>query len=110
MWKMEMEAAAALVVPAKAGTHTPRPEFVGKKDHDLCAKQFPLVVMGPGLRRDDQAVSPSLHRRIHPADHIGCGEMFQRNAAHLGCLALALRNRDHEIAAAGHRDADGGAP
>jgi hypothetical protein len=42
-----------IVVPAKAGTHTPRPVLLEKKDNDQRAKQFPLVVMGPGLRRDD---------------------------------------------------------
>src|SRR5262245_44400142 len=45
--------AAATVVPAQAGTHTPRPLLSEKIDNDLRANQFPPVVMGPGLRRDD---------------------------------------------------------
>jgi hypothetical protein len=38
------------VVPAKAGTHTPRPMLLRKKDNDQRAKQLPPVVMGPGSR------------------------------------------------------------
>jgi len=45
------------VVPAKAGTHTPRPALLEKKDNDQRVKQFPLVVMGPGLRRDDECAA-----------------------------------------------------
>jgi hypothetical protein len=41
------------VVPAQAGTHTPQPILLEKEDNDQRAKQLSLVVMGPGLRRDD---------------------------------------------------------
>jgi hypothetical protein len=41
------------VVPAKAGTHTPQPTLLEKEGHDYRAQQLRPVVMGPGLRRDD---------------------------------------------------------
>jgi len=34
----------------KAGTHTPRPVLLEKKDNDWRANQLPLVAMGPGPR------------------------------------------------------------
>jgi hypothetical protein len=38
---------------AHRGTHTPQPVLLEKGSNDRRAKQQPLVVMGPGLRRDD---------------------------------------------------------
>jgi len=41
-----------VVVPAEAGTHTPRPVVDRMLLDDFCATPCP-VVMGPGVRRDD---------------------------------------------------------
>jgi hypothetical protein len=41
------------VVPANAGTHAPRPNLLEKEDNDQRITQLALVVMGPGVRRDD---------------------------------------------------------
>jgi hypothetical protein len=40
------------VVPAKAGTHTLRRALLRALEDGL-SQQHPLVIMGPGLRRDD---------------------------------------------------------
>ena len=53
MWG-DVGARVYLVVPAQAGTDTPQPALLEKEDNDVREKQFPLVVMGPGLRRDDK--------------------------------------------------------
>src|SRR5712691_9034888 len=41
------------VVPAKAGTHTPRRILFEKKWSTALLQQLPTVVMGPCFRRDD---------------------------------------------------------
>jgi len=48
--KVERKGCPSPVVPANAGTHTPRPSLLEKTDSDRRAKQFPPVVMGPCVR------------------------------------------------------------
>jgi hypothetical protein len=47
-----------VVVPAYAGTHTPRPLLLKKEDNAHREKQLPPVAMGPGVRRDDYEFKP----------------------------------------------------
>jgi hypothetical protein len=57
-----------IVVPANAGTHTPRLEWLEKEDNDQRAKQGALVVMGPCVRRDDSvATLTSINRNTRLA-------------------------------------------
>ena len=57
------------VVPAHAGTHTPRP-CLGQDGRRL-PKQQRVVVMGPGIRRDDERIGSTPPRNCPPAPSAG---------------------------------------
>ena len=48
-----MQTQYLIVIPAKAGTHKPQRRLFGEMIVDGFCQQRTLVVMGPGLRRDD---------------------------------------------------------
>ena len=64
----------------------------------------------PQGEKGKSEASTSVQRRYHPLCHRIRREKLQRDTLHSRCLAPALRDRDQDVAAPRHRDADGGTP
>src|SRR5882672_6039783 len=60
--------AVAIVVPANAGSHTPRPSCWNEADNDRRAKQLPPVVMGSLRSQGRQRWTPPLPARFSRVD------------------------------------------
>jgi hypothetical protein len=64
----------------------------------------------PGTSPGVTAISTAIQRGGRPLRHIASCEKAKRSALNSGHLALALRNRNQQVAAPGHGDADGRMP
>src|SRR5438046_64771 len=72
-WERNESRKPIAVVPANAGTHTPRPWLLKKEDNDQRVKQLPPVVMGPCVRRDDNGGESSRVDAAETVPHRGGG-------------------------------------
>src|SRR5260221_2151465 len=67
-----------------------------------------FATFSPCGRREVFEASPSTHRRRHPLCYSISRKKIQRHARNARRRAGTLRDRDQEVAAPRHRDADGG--